>query len=178
MKKTFLFTLIIVIISNYLSYRYLGINSLFTLVPISLFMLVVALWVDKVSFDVYHTNVFDPTKVEKHLINVVKPLKDYIADNRRVQSLRALRLKLDNPNSDNFTTTPRRVPRSIETPIDKLLYEIKRVEKTTVDDLATAIGVDRKQVEEWLVLLENKGLIEIRYPVVGTPEVIIKEGIK
>jgi len=63
----------------------------------------------------------------------------------------------------------------IETPIDELIDIVKREKKVTMSRAASLLGVDEKQLEEWVRILEEHGFVELRYPAIGEPEITLKE---
>ena len=63
----------------------------------------------------------------------------------------------------------------IETSIDKLISLLRKKKRITISELAKILNVPLKQVDEWVFILEDKGLVDIKYPVFGEPEVAIRE---
>lgn len=59
----------------------------------------------------------------------------------------------------------------IQTDIDKLLKLLDEKRSINVLDLAKKLGVKVEQVEEWAKILEDHGLVEIEYPIIGLPKV-------
>ncbi len=57
-----------------------------------------------------------------------------------------------------------------ETVVDKLL-EIIDSGPATVAKLSKALGVDKQKVERWAEILENRGLVDIEYPLMGSPSI-------
>ncbi|MBN2014874.1 MAG: hypothetical protein JW778_06810 [Candidatus Altiarchaeota archaeon] len=63
----------------------------------------------------------------------------------------------------------------VQTTIDKLYSLVRKYKKLRIDDkLAHTLGVNRAQIEEWAVILEEHDLIELRYPTIGEPEIRVK----
>jgi hypothetical protein len=62
----------------------------------------------------------------------------------------------------------------IETSIDKLIEFLREKEKINISEAADFLGVTHKQLEPWLNILEENGIIEIKYPVIGEPKIILK----
>jgi len=67
----------------------------------------------------------------------------------------------------------------IETNIDKLYQIVEKYGKIRINDaLAAALKVTKVQIEEWAMILEEHGLLELRYPTIGEPEIIIRKSNK
>ena len=62
----------------------------------------------------------------------------------------------------------------IETPIDKLIKIVKEREKISVSEMAKELGVSQTQIEDWVRILEERDFIELRYPTMGEPVIILK----
>jgi len=62
----------------------------------------------------------------------------------------------------------------IETPVDKFIELLKKRGKTTMSEASILLKVERKQVEKWINTLEDRGIIELKYPVMGEPKIILK----
>ena len=62
----------------------------------------------------------------------------------------------------------------IETSIDELVRLLKKKEKMSISEISDVLNMPQKQVEPLLNILEENGIIEIKYPVIGEPKVIIK----
>lgn len=62
----------------------------------------------------------------------------------------------------------------IETPIDELVKLIKAKEKMTVSEAAKELGVSQTQIEDWVRVLEEKDFVELKYPAMGEPVIILK----
>jgi|GEM_PF-4276350 len=63
----------------------------------------------------------------------------------------------------------------IETVIDRILDYVKRSNGVTLGDLSSAVGRPSNQVERLALLLEEKGLLEVHYNVLGVRVVPKKE---
>jgi chromosome segregation ATPase len=63
----------------------------------------------------------------------------------------------------------------IETPIDKLIELVKQKERVTLAEAGKALGVDEEKVEEWVRVLEDKDFVELIYPAIGEPVIILKK---
>ncbi len=57
-----------------------------------------------------------------------------------------------------------------ETELDKLLEEVNEREKISVRQVAKAFEVPKSLVEYWARILEQKGLITLHYPLIGSPK--------
>ncbi len=62
----------------------------------------------------------------------------------------------------------------IETSIDKLIQVLKEKGKMSISEVADFLNVTQKEVEPWINILEENGIIEIKYPVIGEPKIILK----
>jgi len=62
----------------------------------------------------------------------------------------------------------------IETSIDEFIQVLKKKGKIGVSEAADFLNATQKQIEPWLNILEENGFIEIKYPVIGEPKIVIK----
>ncbi len=66
--------------------------------------------------------------------------------------------------------------KKLRTTIDRLYSLVKKYKRIRIDDrLAGTLGVTKTQIEEWSVILEEHGLLELHYPTIGEPEIRIKD---
>ncbi len=66
--------------------------------------------------------------------------------------------------------------KKIQTTIDRLYGMVKKYKKLKIDDrLSHSLGVNKAQIEEWAVILEEHDLIELHYPTIGEPEIRIRD---
>jgi len=63
---------------------------------------------------------------------------------------------------------------TVTTPIDDLYDTIMNIGKIRMDIAAKKFNVAESIIEEWAKILEENGLIEIRYPAVGKPSLAKK----
>lgn len=56
----------------------------------------------------------------------------------------------------------------IETDIDRLLSELE-AGPLTIEEIAKRINMGESQVEDWIKILEDRGLVKIDYPPIGKP---------
>jgi chromosome segregation ATPase len=63
----------------------------------------------------------------------------------------------------------------IETPIDKLIMLVKQRERLPLSEAAKILGTDEAQVEEWVRALEERDFVELIYPAIGEPVIILKK---
>jgi hypothetical protein len=63
----------------------------------------------------------------------------------------------------------------IETDIDKLMSMIEKEKSVSVLDVSKELKVSVEQIENWAKILEEHGLIEIIYPLIGFPRLRKKE---
>ncbi|MCX6695163.1 MAG: hypothetical protein NTU61_02550 [Candidatus Altiarchaeota archaeon] len=67
----------------------------------------------------------------------------------------------------------------IETNIDKLYQIVEKYGHVKINDaLVNALKVSKIQIEEWAMILEEHGLLELKYPTIGEPEIISKKSNK
>lgn len=64
--------------------------------------------------------------------------------------------------------------RVIETSIDELIRILKENEKMSISEVADCLKLSLRQIEPILNVLEENGTIEIKYPVIGEPKIILK----
>lgn len=63
--------------------------------------------------------------------------------------------------------------RKIETSIDQLYELVESQGRLKLNDaLAAKLKVNKTQIEEWAMILEEHNLLELRYPTIGEPEII------
>ncbi|NIM47152.1 MAG: hypothetical protein GTN40_03270 [Candidatus Aenigmarchaeota archaeon] len=62
----------------------------------------------------------------------------------------------------------------IETSIDEFIQVLKEKGKISVSEAADFLSATQKQIEPWLNILEENGIIEIEYPVIGEPKIVLK----
>jgi len=69
--------------------------------------------------------------------------------------------------------------RKIATTIDKFYELVETQKKVKLNDaLAAKLKVTKTQIEEWAMILEEHSLLELKYPTIGEPEIILVEGNK
>lgn len=64
---------------------------------------------------------------------------------------------------------------NIETDIDKLMEIIDEKKVVSIDYLSKTLKISVERLESWAKLLEDRGLIEIEYPIIGLPKLRKKE---
>jgi DNA-binding Lrp family transcriptional regulator len=62
----------------------------------------------------------------------------------------------------------------IETPIDKLLELLRKKNKIPLSEAARALNIKETQLDSWIDALEDQGIIELKYPVLGEPQIVLK----
>lgn len=62
----------------------------------------------------------------------------------------------------------------IETSIDELIRILKQKEKMNISEVSDFLKMPQKQIEPILNVLEENGIIEIKYPVIGEPKIVLK----
>lgn len=65
----------------------------------------------------------------------------------------------------------------IETSIDKLIQFLRERGKMNISEAADFLKISQKQVEPLLNILEENGIIDIKYPVIGEPKIILKSTV-
>jgi hypothetical protein len=63
----------------------------------------------------------------------------------------------------------------IETSVDKLLDLVRKRKRIKISEASKILKVTQKQIDEWVFTLEDKGIVELKYPVLGEPEIVLKE---
>jgi hypothetical protein len=58
----------------------------------------------------------------------------------------------------------------VETDIDKLIKIIDKKKAINIGDLSKELNISIDRVESWAKILEDHGLIEIEYPIIGLPK--------
>lgn len=60
----------------------------------------------------------------------------------------------------------------VETTIDKLYELVIKYNRIKINDaLSTKLGIQKSQIEEWSLILEEHNLVELHYPAIGEPEI-------
>jgi len=62
----------------------------------------------------------------------------------------------------------------IETQIDKLIELLNKKRKITLSEAARILNIKENQLDTWIGTLEDKGIVELKYPVLGEPELVLK----
>ncbi len=62
----------------------------------------------------------------------------------------------------------------IETSIDEFIRVLREKKKMGISEAAEFLNVTQKQLEPWLNILEENGIIEVKYPVIGEPKIVLK----
>jgi len=62
----------------------------------------------------------------------------------------------------------------IETQVDKLIDLLRKKNKIRISEASKILKVSQKQIDEWVFTLEDKGIVELKYPVLGEPEIVLK----
>jgi len=62
----------------------------------------------------------------------------------------------------------------IETQIDRLIDLLSKRRKITLSEAARILNVKESQIDEWVSTLEDRGVVELKYPVLGEPEIVLK----
>ncbi len=64
--------------------------------------------------------------------------------------------------------------KKVSTGIDRLYEHVKREGKVKLNDaLASKLGINKVQIEEWAMILEEHSLLEVKYPTIGEPEISV-----
>ncbi len=62
----------------------------------------------------------------------------------------------------------------IETQIDKLIDLLSKKRKIALSEAARVMNVKESQMDAWISTLEDRGVVELKYPVLGEPEIVLK----
>ena len=62
----------------------------------------------------------------------------------------------------------------IETPIDELARILNERKKISLSEAAKLLKTNETQVEEWVKILEEHGFVELIYPALGEPQIVLK----
>jgi len=82
-------------------------------------------------------------------------------------------------NPDNIPVKTVQSGIRVSTGIDKLYEHVKREGKVKLNDvLASKLGINKTQIEEWAMILEEHSLLEVKYPTIGEPEISLPSGNK
>ncbi|RLG57040.1 MAG: hypothetical protein DRN95_06025 [Candidatus Hydrothermarchaeota archaeon] len=80
-------------------------------------------------------------------------------------------MKLQESKKEKVSTEKTEEPLidSLQTDIDRLLSIIEERGSVNISDLSKELNVGVEKIEEWAKVLEERGLIEIEYPIIGLP---------
>jgi len=116
--------------------------------------------------------------------NLLKAMEGKVGD-RKLEELRRIKEEREKKIAERLAKVKRREPpkktikegEKVKTPIDRLYSLVKKYKRIKIDDrLAHTLGVNKIQIEEWAVILEEHDLIELHYPTIGEPEIRMAEG--
>ena len=116
--------------------------------------------------------------------NLLKAMEGRVGD-RKLEELRRIKEERERKIAERLAKIKRKeMPRKaikegekVKTPIDRLYSLVKKYKRIKIDDrLAHTLGVNKTQIEEWAVILEEHDLIELHYPTIGEPEIRIVKG--
>jgi len=62
----------------------------------------------------------------------------------------------------------------IETGIDKLIDLLSKKRKISLSEAARILNIKESQLEAWVSTLEDRGVVDLKYPVLGEPEIVLK----
>jgi len=62
----------------------------------------------------------------------------------------------------------------METETRKLIDLLIKKRKMTLSEAAKNLNIKEMQLNEWVSTLEERGVVEVKYPVLGEPEVVLK----
>jgi len=62
----------------------------------------------------------------------------------------------------------------IETTIDKFLKLLREKKKVPISEALRVLKITESQLESWIGSLEDHGIVELKYPVLGEPEIVLK----
>ncbi|MFH0929122.1 MAG: hypothetical protein V1818_02070 [Candidatus Aenigmatarchaeota archaeon] len=65
----------------------------------------------------------------------------------------------------------------IETSIDKLIGMIREKKRLKLSVASKILKVSQKKLDDWVFMLEDKGIVDLKYPVLGEPEIVLKKNI-
>lgn len=65
----------------------------------------------------------------------------------------------------------------IQTSIDKLICLLKEKKRLKLSDAAKVLNVSQKKIDEWVFMLEDKGIVDLKYPILGEPEIVMRKEV-
>ena len=65
----------------------------------------------------------------------------------------------------------------IQTSIDKLICLLKEKKRLKLSDAAKVLNVSQKKIDEWVFMLEDKGIVDLKYPILGEPEIVMRREV-
>ena len=65
----------------------------------------------------------------------------------------------------------------IKTSIDKLIKLVREKKRLKLSEAAKVLNVSQKKIDEWVFMLEDKGIVDLKYPVLGEPEIVLKHEV-
>lgn len=65
----------------------------------------------------------------------------------------------------------------IKTSIDKLIGLLRERKRVKLSDAARTLKVSQKKIDEWVFMLEDRGIVDLKYPILGEPEIVLKQDV-
>ncbi|MDI6825578.1 MAG: hypothetical protein QMD36_00035 [Candidatus Aenigmarchaeota archaeon] len=96
---------------------------------------------------------------------IIKPIVDDIKAKAKEELRERKAEKVEVPKEK---VEPSRIElKEIETAIDKMIEILDKRGSVTILDLSRELGVSIEHIESWAKILEDRGLIEMEYPLIG-----------
>lgn len=115
-----------------------------------------------------------PMEKDKHRMGIPSKSGSDITKDSRLHAIKEKRMqKIEKVMQDEAKATSSEISgKKIETNIDKL-YELVINENVIKinDTLSNQLNVEKTQIEEWAMILEEHNLVELHYPTIGEPEI-------
>jgi hypothetical protein len=113
-------------------------------------------------------------KIEKeNHYAVIKPIVDDIKE-RAKEELIEQKIKSEKIETPREKVVPAKTG-SVETTIDRLIDIIEKRGSVTTFELSKELGVKMEQIENWAKILEDRGLIDMEYPLIGSSKLRKKQ---
>jgi len=119
------------------------------------------------------------TKATRNIVSLLAPPKE-VKPKLIIRETKPKEIKPERPVQKIIPKSPEKITKpvtvreipinSIETDIDKLMRIINEKEVVGIEYLSKELKIDVDRLEAWAKMLEDRGLIEILYPIFGLPK--------
>jgi hypothetical protein len=112
----------------------------------------------------------EATKFQKDLSNIYKTLLDRI-QNKHIKKFQGFNSNKIETNKDNKSDKKK----VITTDFDVIIKTLEEKGKMNLNDIESQFNISKRLAEEWIQILSDYGLIDIRYLAIGGVEITKKK---